>query len=211
MMFIAYELEVSRSVVEHELLMLRDVISALAEAVDAKDPYTRGHSSRVAQYSHMLAKRMGLGDDEVERIVRMAILHDVGKIGVPDAVLNKPGKLTDEEFDLIKSHARRGGEILDKVKSMPELSAGARWHHERYDGKGYPDGLAGEAIPLEARIIGVADSYDAMTSDRVYREHLPQDVVREEIVNGMGTQFDPAVAKAMLDIIDEDAEYQLHE
>ena len=211
MMFIAYELEVSRSVVEHERLMLRDVISALAEAVDAKDPYTRGHSSRVAQYSHMLAKRMGLGDDEVERIVRMAILHDVGKIGVPDAVLNKPGKLTDEEFDLIKSHARRGGEILDKVKSMPELSAGARWHHERYDGKGYPDGLAGEAIPLEARIIGVADSYDAMTSDRVYREHLPQDVVREEIVNGMGTQFDPAVAKAMLDIIDEDAEYQLHE
>ncbi|MBQ9004361.1 MAG: HD domain-containing protein [Eggerthellaceae bacterium] len=211
MMFIAYELEVSRSVVENERRMLHDVISALAEAVDAKDPYTRGHSSRVALYSRMLAERMGLGADEVERVVRMAILHDVGKIGVPDAVLNKPGKLTDEEFDLIKSHARRGGDILDKVKSMPDLSAGARWHHEHYDGRGYPDGLAGEAIPLEARIICVADSYDAMTSDRVYREHLSQDVVREEIVNGMGTQFDPAIAKAMLEIIDEDADYQLHE
>lgn len=211
MMFLAYEIEVSRSVAENDRKMLRDVISALAESVDAKDPYTRGHSGRVAMYSQMLAERMGLSRDETIRIMRMATLHDVGKIAVPDAVLNKPGRLTDEEFDLIKSHTERGGDILGKVNSMPELSAGARWHHERYDGKGYPDGLAGEDIPFEARIICVADCYDAMTSDRVYRDHLPQDVVREEIVNGMGTQFDPDVAQAMLHIIDEDEEYLLHE
>ena len=211
MMFMAYEIEVSRSVLENERRMLHDVISALAEAVDAKDVYTHGHSSRVAQYSHMLAEQMGLSKDDIERVVRMAILHDVGKIGVPDAVLDKPGKLTEEEFDLIKSHAKRGGEILDKVESMPDLSIGAHWHHERYDGTGYPDGLAGEAIPLEARIICVADCYDAMTSDRVYRNHLPQSVVRQEIEDGMGAQFDPEVAKAMLRIIDEDTEYRLRE
>ena len=210
-MFMAYELEVSRGVVEHERQMLREIISALAEAVDAKDPYTRGHSSRVARYSRLLAERLKLGKDETERIVRMALLHDVGKIGVPDAVLNKPGKLTDEEFALIKSHAARGGDILDKVESTPELSRGARWHHERYDGAGYPDGLAGEAIPFEARIICVADCYDTMTSDRVYRKHLSQDVVREEFVKGTGTQFDPEVVRAMLEIIDEDPDYLLRE
>ena len=211
MMFMAYELEVARTVVENERRMLRDVTSALAEAVDAKDTYTRGHSSRVAEYSNLLAKEMGLSERDTERVVRMAILHDVGKIGVPDAVLNKPDKLTDEEFDLIKSHTERGGDILGKVNSMPDLSTGARWHHERYDGAGYPDGLSGDDIPIEARIICVADCYDAMTSDRVYRKHLPQDAVRQEIVDGMGTQFDPEVAKAMLRLIDEDTEYKLHE
>ena len=211
MMFMAYELEVSRQIVANEHRMLNDVISALAEAVDAKDAYTRGHSGRVAKYSRMLAALMEFGKEDVERVVRMALLHDVGKIGVPDAVLNKPGRLTDEEFDLIKSHAARGSEILAKVKSIPELSTGARWHHERYDGGGYPDGLAGEDIPLEARIICVADCYDAMTSDRVYRAHLPQDVVRKEIFDGRGTQFDPQVAEAMLGIIDEDVDYELRE
>ncbi len=211
MMFMAYSIEVARTILENERRMLRDVITTLAEAVDAKDAYTRGHSNRVAQYTQMLAEEMGLSEDETMRIMRIATLHDVGKIGVPDAVLNKPGKLTDEEFDLIKSHTVRGSDILGKVNSMPDLSIGARWHHERYDGRGYPDGLAGEAIPLEARIICVADCYDAMTSDRVYREHLPQDVVRQEIVNGKGTQFDPEVAEAMLRIIDEDSDYLLHE
>ena len=211
MMFMAYELEVSRAVVENERRMLRDVVSTLAEAVDAKDTYTRGHSGRVAHYSQMLCEKMGLSREETVRIMRIATLHDVGKISIPDAVLNKPGRLTDEEFDLIKSHTERGGDILGKVKSMPDLSMGARWHHERYDGKGYPDGLAGEEIPLEARIICVADCYDAMTSDRVYRDHLPQDVVRQEIVKGMGAQFDPTVAEAMLDIIDEDEDYLLRE
>ena len=210
-MFLAYEIGVSRQIVANEHRMLDDVISALAETVDAKDTYTHGHSGRVAKYTRMLAKRMGFDADGTERIVRMALLHDVGKIDVPDAVLNKPGRLTDEEFDLIKSHTTQGSSILGMVKSMPELTTGARWHHERFDGRGYPDGLAGADIPLEARIICVADCYDAMTSNRVYRDHLPQDVVRKEIENGTGTQFDPEVAKVMLGIMDEDEDYELHE
>jgi putative two-component system response regulator len=159
----------------------------------------------------MLAERMELTNQEIERVYRMALLHDVGKIGIPDAVLNKPGKLTDEEFALIKSHTVRGGDILGKVQSMPELSDGARWHHERFDGRGYPDGMRGEDIPLEARIICVADCYDAMTSDRVYRKHLSQEVVRREIEAYAGSQFDPQIARLMLEIIDEDKDYQLHE
>jgi putative nucleotidyltransferase with HDIG domain len=190
--------------------MLDEVIVALAKAVDAKDPYTNGHSVRVAKYSRMLAQRLGLPDHEVERIHRMAVLHDVGKIGVPDEILKKPGKLTPEEYKQIQGHTVNGDRILRGITSMPRLHEGARWHHERVDGLGYPDKLSGGDIPLEARIIGVADSYDAMTSDRVYRKHLPQEVVREELVHNMGTQFDPDVARAMLEIMDEDPDYELH-
>lgn len=211
MLFMTYEVECSQVLVKNERKLLNEVIAALAEAVDAKDTYTRGHSGRVAVYARMLAERMELTNQEIERVYRMALLHDVGKIGIPDAVLNKPGKLTDEEFALIKSHTVRGGDILGKVQSMPELSDGARWHHERFDGRGYPDGMRGEDIPLEARIICVADCYDAMTSDRVYRKHLSQEVVRREIEANTGTQFDPQIARLMLEIIDEDKDYQLHE
>ncbi len=211
LMFIAYELECSREIVANERRMLDDVIGALAEAVDAKDTYTRGHSGRVAEYAKMLAKRLGLGREEAERIYRMALLHDVGKIGIPDAVLSKPGRLSKEEFGVISSHASLGGDILSKVETMPEFTVGARWHHERYDGHGYPDGISGDDIPLEARIICVADCYDAMTSDRVYRTHLSQDVVRKEIQENAGTQFDPDVARAMLEIMDEDKGYHLRE
>jgi putative two-component system response regulator len=211
MLFMTYEVECSQVLVKNERKLLNEVISALAEAVDAKDTYTRGHSGRVAVYARMLAERMELTNQEIERVYRMALLHDVGKIGIPDAVLNKPGKLTDEEFALIKSHTVRGGDILGKVQSMPELSDGARWHHERFDGRGYPDGMRGEDIPLEARIICVADCYDAMTSDRVYRKHLSQEVVRREIEAYAGSQFDPQIARLMLEIIDEDKDYQLHE
>ena len=170
-----------------------------------------GHSTRVAKYSRLIAERMGMGEEETERIYRIALLHDVGKIGIPDAVLNKPGKLTSVEYALIQSHAALGGDILAKVESMPDLVKGARWHHERVDGRGYPDGLHGEDIPLEARIICVADCYDAMTSGRVYRKHLPQDVVRNEIAANAGTQFDKDVALAMLELMDEDSEYLLRE
>ncbi len=211
MLFMSYELECSHQIISNERKILNEVIAALAEAVDAKDAYTRGHSGRVAEYARLIAQRMDLDQEDVDRIYRMAMLLDVGKIGVPDAVLNKPGKLTDEEFALIKSHAARGGDILSKVESMPELSSGARWHHERFDGRGYPDGLTQDQIPFEARIICVADCYDAMTSDRVYRDHLPQDVVRNEIKKNAGTQFDPRIANVMLQIIDEDTEYRLHE
>ncbi len=141
----------------------------------------------------------------------MGLLHDVGKIGVPDAVINKPGRLTDEEFAQIKAHPAIGDRILKSVEEMPKLSIGARWHHERYDGKGYPDGLKGDEILEEARIIAVADAYDAMTSHRSYRDILPQEIVRGELVKGKGTQFDPTFADIMIQMIDEDKEYLMHE
>ena len=141
----------------------------------------------------------------------MGLLHDVGKIGIPDAVINKPAKLTEEEFAIIKTHPGMGASILGKIKDRPNLASGARWHYERYDGKGYPDGLKGTEIPEEARIIAVADAYDAMTSCRSYRKAMPQEVVRQEIEKGMGTQFDSEFANIMLAMIDEDTEYQLRE
>ena len=185
------------------------MVQTLAEAIDAKDTYTNGHSSRVAQYSKEIAKRYGYDRKQQDEIYMMGLLHDVGKIGVPDAVINKPGRLTDEEFAMIKKHPEMGSRILASVQEMPELKIGARWHHERYDGTGYPDGLSGTDIPEEARIIAVADSYDAMTSRRSYRDVLSQSVVRSEIEKGKGTQFDPVFADIMLEMIDDDPEYEM--
>lgn len=185
------------------------IIHALSGAIDAKDSYTNGHSARVAKYSRELARRLGMPPIKVAEIYNIALLHDVGKIGIPNSIINKPGKLTDEEYAIVKSHAMTGYEILKPISEMPELSIGARWHHERYDGKGYPDGKAGEDIPEIARIICVADCYDAMSSDRIYRKALPQFMVREEIERNKGTQFDPRIADVMLQIIDEDKEYML--
>lgn len=202
------ELEVNKKSKEMELLFLH-VVQSLADAIDAKDTYTNGHSARVAKYSKEIAKRFGYSESELDNIYIMALLHDVGKIGVPDAVINKPAKLTDEEFEMIKNHPVMGARILKNIKELPKLSIGARWHHERYDGKGYPDGLNGNDIPEEARIIAVADAYDAMTSRRSYRGTLTQEKVRSEIVNGIGTQFDPIFAKIMLSMIDEDNDYTM--
>lgn len=202
--------EVEKKAREVEGLSLH-VVQTLAEAIDAKDTYTNGHSSRVAEYSRMIAEHYGYEKKQADKIYMMGLLHDVGKIGVPDAVINKPGKLTDEEFALIKKHPEMGARILDSVREMPGLKIGARWHHERYDGRGYPDGLSGEDIPEAARIIAVADSYDAMTSHRSYRDVLSQDVVRQEIEKGRGTQFDPVFADIMLKIIDQDTDYRLRE
>ena len=187
------------------------IILALSAAIDAKDAYTNGHSDRVAEYSREIAKRMGKNDTEVNDIYYAAMLHDVGKIGIPGEIINKPGRLTDEEFDIIKSHTVKGAKILESISEMPGLSVGARWHHERYDGKGYPNGLKGEDIPETARIICVADCYDAMSSNRSYRKALPQEIVRAEIEKGRGTQFDPAIADIMLKMIDEDADYKMRE
>lgn len=202
--------EVERKTKEIEGLSL-NVVHTLADAIDAKDAYTKGHSGRVADYSREIAKRAGYSFERQEEIYMMGLLHDVGKIGVPDAVINKPGRLTDEEFEKIKTHPVRGDKILRNIEEMPKLAIGARWHHERFDGRGYPDGLSGEEIPEEARIIAVADAYDAMTSNRSYRGFIPQDVVREELEKGSGTQFDPRFAAIMLEIINEDTEYKLHE
>ena len=191
--------------------VLSQMMMALGSAIDAKDAYTNGHSERVARYSGELARRMGKSTQEINDIYYIGLLHDIGKIGIPDYIINKAGKLTEEEYELIKNHPNIGAEILSSITEMPGISFGAHWHHERFDGKGYPDGLAGEDIPEVARIICVADAYDTMTSKRVYRDVLPQKVARDEILKGRGTQFDPVIADYMLEMIDEDTEYQLHE
>lgn len=198
---------------QHEKLerISMQIVKALSGAVDAKDAYTNGHSLRVAGYSREIARRARLSEKMQDDIYMMGLLHDVGKIGVPDAIINKPARLTDEEFAIIKNHPVMGAEILKNIKDFPKLITGARWHHERYDGKGYPDGIAGEEIPLEARIIAIADAYDAMSSRRSYRDVLPQNVVRSEIEKGKGTQFDPVMAEVALCIIDDDTDYQMRE
>ena len=184
---------------------------ALAKAVDAKDAYTSGHSARVAKYARMIAERSGAPQEVQEEIYTIALLHDIGKIGVPIEIINKPARLTDEEFKIMKTHTTKGYSILQIIEEMPKLATGARSHHEWYDGHGYPDHIAGTKIPEYARIISVADAYDAMTSRRSYRAAMPQDKVRSEIEQGMGTQFDPTYAKIMLQLIDEDKDYTMRE
>ena len=184
-----------------EKAMFEQTAEALANAIDAKDRYTRGHSARVAMYSRMIAEKAGFTEEECEQVYYAALLHDVGKIGIHEDIINKVGKLTDEEFNEIKMHPVYGNQILSGIKQSPYLCIGAHYHHERYDGKGYPVGLAGEDIPVYARIISVADAYDAMTSMRSYREPMPPEKVREELTRGMGTQFDPAYAKIMLELM----------
>ena len=202
--------EVSERILENERMSIH-IIQSLADAIETKDMYTNGHSDRVAAYSREIARRYGYPDKQIKDIYMMGLLHDVGKIGVPNSIINKPGKLTDEEFAIIKTHPENGYKILSNIKEMPKLANGARWHHERYDGRGYPDGLKGEDIPEEARIIAVADAYDAMTSNRSYREPMSQERVRAEIFKGRGSQFDPKFADIMLQMIDEDKEYIMRE
>lgn len=184
---------------------------ALINAIDTKDKYTHGHSSRVAEYARRLAEMNHKSEEECDMVYYTALLHDVGKIGVPNSIINKAGKLTSDEYDIIKQHPVKGAKILEKISEYPFLSIGANYHHERYDGKGYPKGLKGEEIPEIARIIAVADAYDAMTSIRSYRDPIPQDRVREEIVKGIGTQFSPEYARLMLHMIDTDTEYSMKE
>ncbi len=187
------------------------IMETLAGTIDAKDKYTKGHSSRVAEYALKIAEKLGKSEKEQQDIYYLGLLHDIGKIGIPDGIINKTSRLTDDEYEVIKTHPAIGAEILENISELPELAFGARWHHERYDGRGYPDHLKGEEIPEMARIIGVADAYDAMTSNRSYRSVLPQSVVRGEIEKGKGTQFDPLFADKMIEMIDEDVEYQMRE
>ena len=188
-----------------------EIVQTLSGTIDAKDEYTNGHSQRVAYYSQEIARRYGYTPEEQMNVYLIGLLHDIGKIGVPDEIIRMPRKLTDTEFEVIKKHPSIGARILSNIKDLPNISAGAHWHHERYDGSGYPDGLKGEEIPEVARIIAVADAYDAMTSNRSYRKFMPQDVVRSEIERGIGTQFDPTFAKIMLQMIDDDTEYRMQE
>lgn len=187
------------------------LLRTLARTIDAKDRYTNGHSQRVAKYVAAIAERMGKSEEEQQRFYDAALLHDVGKIHIPDAIINKPTRLTDEEFEYIKLHPVAGYCILRDIGENALIASAAKWHHERYDGKGYPNGLSGKNIPEVARIVGVADAYDAMTSNRSYRQIMPQEQVRSEIVNGRGGQFDPEIADIMLEMIDEDKEYNLRQ
>jgi HD-GYP domain-containing protein (c-di-GMP phosphodiesterase class II) len=180
--------------------LLIGVLEALTESIDAKDPYTCGHSRRVARISQTLAEMMGFDEQRVRLIYISGLLHDVGKIGVPESVLRKPGRLTAEEFELMKQHPRVGSRILSGIRQLDDVVVGILSHHERPDGRGYPDGLRGEEIPIEGRIIGLADTFDAMTSDRTYRKALPVERVAEEIRKYKGTQFDPVLADHFLSL-----------
>ena len=176
-------------------------IMVIANTIDAKDAYTSGHSMRVAKCSSAIAKQLNWPEKDIQNIHYVALLHDIGKIGVPDAILNKPSKLSDEEFQVIKKHPVIGNDILKDIHMIRSVADGALYHHERYDGRGYPLGLAGEDIPFYARIIGIADAYDAMTSNRIYRHKLPQEKVIKEFEKGRGTQFDPQLTDLFLGML----------
>ncbi len=176
-------------------------MTVIANAIDAKDSYTHGHSRRVALYSVKLAEKLGWSGDELDNLYYIALLHDIGKIGIPDNILNKPDRLTNDEYNYIKQHTLIGGEILKEITLIDGIADGARYHHERYDGKGYNSGLAGEKIPLIARIICVADTYDAMNSNRAYRKALSKDYILGELKSCSGKQFDPLIADIMIKLI----------
>ena len=178
--------------------MSEEIVHMLAVAIDAKDRYTNGHSFRVAAYATALAEKLNMPQEELKTLRQEAMLHDIGKIGVPDAVLNKPGRLTSEEFEIIKSHAAIGGKILERSSDMQGAVEVANFHHERYDGKGYPTGRKGADIPYHARIVSIADAYDAMRSNRIYRKGLPKEKIREELIHGRGNQFDPVLLDEFL-------------
>lgn len=174
-------------------------IHAISEIIDARDSYTKGHSVRVAEYSTWIADRLGWEEHDKETLSQAALLHDVGKIGVPDKILLKRGKLNDAEMVLMRQHSVIGHSVLKDIAGLEQIALATLYHHERYDGTGYPGGLRGEEIPEIARIIGLADAFDAMTSDRVYRKSLSEETIRDEILRGRGCQFDPVMTDAFMD------------
>lgn len=200
------ELEIEKK--ENKKITLQ-MMQSLSTTIGAKDEYTRGHSRRVAQYAALIAKNLGWTDQEIENIKSCAYLHDIGKIGIPDQILNKPGQLTEDEFNLIKQHPIIGQDILKDITIIPHLGEVTRSHHEHYDGTGYPDGLKGNEIPIQARIITLADSYDAMNSKRIYRNALSFNQIKEEIEKNAGTQFDPKITNVFLKLMDDGSLFNL--
>ena len=196
----AEELESLKKQQQRDKQLLREIIESFAKVIDMKDSYTQGHSTRVAKYTAMLAKELGYDDDTIEHYYNIALMHDIGKVSIPDQVLNKPGKLTDEEFDTIKSHTVRGSDVLQSISLMPDIIVGAESHHERPDGKGYPKGLKGDEIPRVAQIIAVADTFDAMYSDRPYRSRMNYEKAIGIIQDASGTQLTPDVVDAFMRI-----------
>ena len=187
-----------------QVRMVNETIFAIANSVEARDKSTGRHSLRVADYSVLIAKEIGYSDVELENLHKIGLLHDIGKIGVPDSILNKPAKLNDEEYRIMKTHVDIGGEILKDFTLVPNVVEGAKYHHERFDGKGYPNGLKGEQIPLNARIIGIADAFDAMTANRVYRKAQNLSYVVDELKRCKGSQFDPVLVDVLLRLIEND-------
>ncbi len=179
------------------------MIQTLANAIDAKDTYTKEHSLRVSQYSVALARALGWNERRISRLRYDAMVHDIGKIGIPDDILNKKARLTEEEFEIIQSHTIRGYQIFEKTTAFPTAKLVARHHHERFDGTGYPDHLKGKEIPENARIVCIADAFDAMSSDRCYRKALSIESIREEIEKGAGTEFDPEYAEVFIKLLDD--------
>ena len=181
-----------------------DSIGILRHTVEAKDPYTKGHSDRVSEYAVLLGKKLNLPDEDIEKLRIGGLFHDIGKIGIPDSILLKESKLTDEEYTKIKEHPVIGYNILENADMFKNILDIIKYHHERFDGNGYPERLAGTNIPYLARITSIVDSFDAMTSKRSYRDSLPMDVVKSEILENLGSQFDPEIGIAFLDILDND-------
>lgn len=199
-----YELASSKVQILSDLSELfYKTIKSISSALDAKDRYTHGHSMRVTLYSLALAKKMDLPENLLEEIETAGLLHDIGKIAIPERILLKPGKLTEEEYEIIKSHPELGEKLVAGIEKLKLVSNWLKYHHERYDGKGYPEGLSGEHIPISSRIIAIADTYDAMTSDRAYRSALPHQVAMDEIRACAGSQFDPKLAEMFLFLNDE--------
>lgn len=199
-----YELTTSKTQILKDLSELfYKTIKSIAFALDAKDKYTHGHSMRVTLYSLALAKQLNLPDELLEEIETAGLLHDIGKIAIPEKILLKPGKLTDEEFDIIKSHPELGEKLVYSINKLKLISNWLKSHHERYDGRGYPEGLVGEQIPISSRIIAIADTYDAMTSSRSYRTALAHEIAIAEVKRCAGTQFDPQLAELFVGISDE--------
>lgn len=182
--------------------IIEQTMQTIVNFIEAKHPNTMGHSLRVAQYSRMIAEKLGSPETECDQIYWVALMHDCGKMCIPDEILRKPGRLTNEEYEIMKKHTVYGGDVLRDFTAIDNIRTGAMLHHERYDGKGYPNGLAGEEIPLIARIIGVSDAFDAMNSTRCYRSNLSADIIISELKNNRGTQFDPVIADCMLALIE---------
>lgn len=181
----------------------REMASALSNAIDARDAYTKGHSERVAEYAAMLAKQVKFPDDQIDVIRYVGLLHDVGKVGIRDAVMKKPGAFTYDEYQEMKNHAKIGADMIAGLKFLGRGQTWVRHHHERWDGKGFPAGISGEEIPLEARILACVDSFDAMTTDRPYKSKMDLEAAKRELTRCSGTQFDPKVVDAMLKVVDK--------
>lgn len=215
-MNVIYTIHIIRDIIKHQQQeeldkrkknieeMSLQLMQMLSTTIEAKDEYTKGHSHRVAEYSVLIARELGWNEKELSNLKNAAHLHDIGKIAIPDTILNKPSKLSEEEFSIIKEHTIIGANILKNISLIDHVQEIVRNHHERYDGNGYPDGLKGKEIPLHARIVAVADSYDAMSSQRIYRNQLPPEKIIQELENNKGTQFDPEITDIFLNLLRED-------